>query len=201
MIKGLISTTTRLASALFIASTIAACGGGGGSDSGSGFIPAPPPEGASLDVTLGDANGNSITEITPLKTGLFRVVVTTPDGNPLPQEVVTGEASLGTLQPESGTALTGDDGAVVFIIQPDGIEGAGTLTVSVTYDGVESSATFNYAISTQLPFTLAGEVQKITLGSAENWSTPLLQPTPQTSTARKLVLVCLECRLRRCRVF
>lgn len=96
MIKGLISTTTRLASALFIVSTIAACGGGGGSDSGSGFIPAPPPEGANLDVTLGDANGNTITEITPLKAGLFRVVVTTPDGNPLPQEVVTGEASLGT---------------------------------------------------------------------------------------------------------
>ena len=88
MIKGLISTTTRLASALFIVSTIAACGGGGGSDSGSGFIPAPPPEGANLDVTLGDANGNTITEITPLKAGLFRVVVTTPDGNPLPQEVV-----------------------------------------------------------------------------------------------------------------
>ena len=60
MIKGLISTTTRLASALFIMSTIAACGGGGGSDSGSGFIPAPPPEGANLDVTLGDANGNTI---------------------------------------------------------------------------------------------------------------------------------------------
>ena len=108
MIKGLISTTTRLASAIFIVSTIAACGGGGGSESGSGFIPAPPPEGANLDVTLGDANGNTITEITPLKAGLFRVVVTAPDGNPLPQEVVTGEASLGTLQPESGTALTND---------------------------------------------------------------------------------------------
>ena len=167
MIKGLISTTTRLASALFIVSTIAACGGGGGSDSGSGFIPAPPPEGANLDVTLGDANGNTITEITPLKAGLFRVVVTAPDGNPLPQEVVTGEASLGTLQPESGTALTDDDGAAVFIIQPDGLEGAGTLTVSVTYDGVESSTTFNYGISTQLPFTLAGEFQN---GSGETVS-------------------------------
>ena len=106
MIKGLISTTTRLASAIFIVSTIAACGGGGGSESGSGFIPAPPPEGADLDVTLGDANGNTITEITPLKAGLFRVAVTTPDGNPLPQEVVTGEASR---HPPAGSlALTND---------------------------------------------------------------------------------------------
>lgn len=67
MIKGLISTTTRLASALFIVSTIAACGGGGGSDSGSGFFPAPPPEGANsapdkLTVKLTLPNGSFITE-------------------------------------------------------------------------------------------------------------------------------------------
>ncbi len=136
---------------------LAACGGGGGSDSGGGFVPAPEPEGATIDVALTDASGSSITEITPLNTGLFQVAVTTPGGEPLAQEVVSGDVTLGRLLPESGTALTNDDGVATFFVQPDGISGAGTMTATVTYNGVDTSQSLNYSVSTQLPFTLNAE--------------------------------------------
>ncbi|MEK9995465.1 MAG: hypothetical protein VW664_04020, partial [Halieaceae bacterium] len=136
---------------------LAACGGGGGSDSGGGFVPAPEPEGATIDVALTDASGSSITEITPLNTGLFQVAVTTPSGEPLAQEVVSGDVTLGRLLPESGTALTNDDGVATFFVQPDGISGAGTMTATVTYNGVDTSQSLNYSVSTQLPFTLNAE--------------------------------------------
>ncbi|GIR70871.1 MAG: hypothetical protein CM15mP74_21220 [Halieaceae bacterium] len=41
--------------------------------------------------------------------------------------------------------------------QPAGLDGAGTLTATATYNGVESSGSLNYSVSTQLPFTLNGE--------------------------------------------
>lgn len=69
MIKGLISTTTRLASALFIVSTIAACGGGGGSDSGSGFVSDifnnPPPAGSTISFE-GSGECEALTEVPPI---------------------------------------------------------------------------------------------------------------------------------------
>ena len=70
-------------------------GGGGGdsNDGASGFLPAPEPKGANVDITLVGINGESSTEITPLEAGRFQVTVTTPDGEALAQEVVSGEVT------------------------------------------------------------------------------------------------------------
>ena len=84
MIKGWIRETSRLVHLMAITFIVSACGGGGGGDSGAGFVPVPTPEpqGATIDVTLTDTQGQSITEISPVKQGVFLISVMDPDGPP-----------------------------------------------------------------------------------------------------------------------
>ncbi|MCH1611174.1 MAG: hypothetical protein L7S53_07690, partial [Luminiphilus sp.] len=107
MIKGHIRKQNRFAHLVAMTFIVSACGGGGGSggDNGAGFVPAPEPKGAMIDVTLTDTQGQSVTEISPVQQGVFLVSVTNPDGLPAPQEVVSASTTLGRLVPESGTAL------------------------------------------------------------------------------------------------
>lgn len=159
MINGLIRKIHHLVTLLFIAVLASACGGGsGGDNNGGGFVPAPEPEGATISVSLTDRNGSAITEITPLKEGLFRVTVLSPSGQPVPQEVVSATSSIGRLSSDSGTALTDGSGEAVFIVLADNVEGAGTFSASTTYDGIESSGSVNFSVSTQLPFSLKSKV-------------------------------------------
>ena len=158
MIYGWIFTLQRLIFPLFLTTALSACGGGG-SDNGGGFVPPPEPEGATISLSLADQSGKTITDITPLTEGLVRVSVTSPSGSSLPQEVINAEVSLGRLIPESGTALTNSNGEALFIVQADGVDGAGTLTASMTYDNVSSSGAINFSVSTDLPFTLTPEIQ------------------------------------------
>ena len=46
--------------------------------------------------------------------------------------MVSATTTLGRLIPESGTALTDDDGVAVLYVTEDGAAGAGTLTAVVT---------------------------------------------------------------------
>ena len=159
MIKGSIRKISHLVTLLLIAVLASSCGGGGDDGgNGSGFVPAPEPEGADISVSITDRDGSAITEITPLREGLFRVKVLSPSGQPLSQEVVSAAASIGRVSPDSGTALTDEKGEAVFVVQADGVEGAGTFSASTTYDGVESSGSVNFAVSTQLPFSLVSKV-------------------------------------------
>ena len=155
MIKGYIRKMNRLVQFVAMAFIVSACGGGGGGDNGAGFVPA---QGAGINITLADENGTSITEISPLQAGLFKIAVTKPNGGSLAQAVVSAEVSIGRLQPDTGTALTDNDGIATLIVQPDGEDGAGTLTATVTYDGVDSSNSINYSITTSPPFRLDVEV-------------------------------------------
>ena len=159
MIYGWIFSLQRLIFPLFLTIALSACGGGGGgSDTGGGFVPPPAPEGANISLSLADLSGNTITEITPLTEGLVRVSVKSPSGSSLPQEVITAEVSLGRLIPESGTALTNTNGEALFIVQADGVDGAGTLTASMTYNDISSSGSINFSVSTDLPFTLTPKI-------------------------------------------
>ena len=159
MIKGWIRKMNRLAILVAMTAFIGACGGGGGNDdNGSGFVPPPEPQGPDITVKLSNADGDAITEITPFDEGLFRVSVKAPNGDPLPQEVVSAEVTIGRLIPESGTALTDENGEAVFIVLADGIDGAGTLTATASYDGTESSGSVNYSVNTVLPFSLGSQI-------------------------------------------
>ena len=152
MIKGWIRKMNRLASLLAISALFSACGGGGGgSDSGGGFVPPPAPKGASISITLADIQGNEITEISPIKQGVFYISVKDPNGNPIQQEIVTGTTTLGRVIPTSGTALTDDAGVAVLYVAEDGLDGAGTLTASMTYNDVESEGSLSYSVTTYSP--------------------------------------------------
>jgi len=153
MIKGCIRKMNRLVQLVAMTFIVNACGGGGGSDNGAGFVPAPTPEpeGATIDVTLTDTQGQPITEISPVQQGVFLISVTDPDGLPAPQEVVSATTTLGRLVPESGTALTDDDGVAVIYVAEDGVAGAGTLTATVTLNDVESEGSANFSITTAIP--------------------------------------------------
>ena len=88
----------RFIDVFFFMLVLSACGGGGSGDLNDGFVPAPAPQGATIDVLLTDADGNALSEITPIQAGLFRVSVSSPDGNPVGKEVVSGDITLGRLR-------------------------------------------------------------------------------------------------------
>ena len=135
-------TLAHLTLALLGMLILTACGGGGGSDgasnAGSGFVPPPvqAPQGANISITLTDIDSQSITEINPLTQGIIRIVVTDSDDNPVAREVISATTTLGRIVPDTGTALTDDNGVAVLYVTADGIDGAGTLTASLTFNEV-----------------------------------------------------------------
>ncbi|MGB0624075.1 MAG: hypothetical protein ACPGLW_04450, partial [Luminiphilus sp.] len=142
----------RLASLLAFSALFSACGGGGGgSDSGGGFVPPPAPQGATISVSLSNIAGQQITEISPVQQGVFRINVSDPSGNPLPQEVVSATTTLGQLIPDTGTALTDDAGVAVLYVAADGANGAGTLTATSTFNDVESDGSISFSITASVP--------------------------------------------------
>jgi hypothetical protein len=152
MIYGWISPLQRPIFPLFLAIALSACGGGsGGSDSGGGFVPPPAPQGATISVSLSNIAGQQITEVSPVQQGVFRISVSDPSGNPLPQEVVSATTTLGQLIPDTGTALTDDAGVAVLYVAADGANGAGTLTATSTFNDVESDGSISFSITTTVP--------------------------------------------------
>ena len=81
----------RFIGVFFFMLVLNACGGGGRGDLNDGFVPAPAPKGATIDVMLTNADSNALSEITPFQAGLSRVSVSSPDGDPLGKEVFSGE--------------------------------------------------------------------------------------------------------------
>jgi hypothetical protein len=152
MIYGWISPWQHPIFALFLAIAVSACGGGGGgSDIGGGFVPPPAPQGATISVSLSNITGQQITEISPVQQGVFRINVSDPSGNPLPQEVVSATTTLGQLIPDTGTALTDDQGVAVLYVAADGANGAGTLTATSTFNDVESNGSISFSLTTNVP--------------------------------------------------
>jgi hypothetical protein len=152
MIYGWISPWQHPIFALFLAIAVSACGGGGGgSDIGGGFVPPPAPQGATISVSLSNITGQQITEISPVQQGVFRINVSDPSGNPLPQEVVSATTTLGQLIPDTGTALTDDQGVAVLYVAADGANGAGTLTATSTFNDVESEGSISFSITASVP--------------------------------------------------
>ena len=47
--------------------------------------------------------------------------------------------------------MTDDDGIAVLYVAEDGVAGAGTLTVAITLNEVESEGSINFSITTAIP--------------------------------------------------
>ncbi len=95
-----------------------------------------------LTLNLTDSAGNPVTNITSISPGTLTVTATDAFGQPVADEILSAVATLGTLSPESGTALTDLNGVGTFTISSGGVLGAGSATVTL---GTVSSSV-NYQI-------------------------------------------------------
>lgn len=105
--------------------TLVACGDGdgdltGGDDGGGGGSEPV----TTLSISISDKN---VTEQTP---ATISVTVLT-DGQVVVGEVVTFTTTLGSFSPETGTALTGDDGTASIVLNGGDVSGAGTVSAVV----------------------------------------------------------------------
>lgn len=132
MITRLTTLSLRLVAGLALSLFVVACGGGGGGGGGGGFLPEEPDTWV-LSLTLLDANGNPTDTVTSTNPATLsaRVTRNSASGSPVSGEVVTVTTSLGLLDPDTGSALTNEDGEARLRLLGDGTRGAGTLTASV----------------------------------------------------------------------
>lgn len=129
---------------------LTACGGGtsfsgtGGGTTGGGGTSGT----LAISVVLVDAaSGTTATGVSPTNPGELRATVTL-NGIALADEVVTITTTLGVLSPASGTALTNISGAATIGLEEGGVEGAGTATASITYQGTTATDTVSFQVST-----------------------------------------------------
>lgn len=116
--------------------TLTACGGGGGGGGGGGFIPQDPSAGLTsytLALSLLDADGNSVTTVSPSRTATLRVEVREDNGVAAPVEgaIVNAAAEFALIDPENGSALTDTDGVALFEIAGGSVRGADQVSVTV----------------------------------------------------------------------
>ncbi len=115
-------------------------GGGGGSGGGGATL--------AISVVLVDpASGNTATGVSSTNPGELRATVTL-NGAPLADEVVTVNTTIGVLNPTSGTALTNSAGVATIGLEEGGVEGAGTATASITYQGTTATDSVSFQVST-----------------------------------------------------
>jgi len=76
------------------------------------------------------ATDEEINVLTADTTGKAVATLTDQNGDPLPDRIVTFSTTLGTLQPGSGSAVTGDSGGASVFLLPDGDQGAGVITAT-----------------------------------------------------------------------
>ena len=111
---------------------------------------------ASLTVTasLTDSNGDAINTIDPLNPGRFVVLISDDSDAPVAGVIVNASSTIGLITPNSGSALSDADGLAVFLIEADGLSGAGTLTASVDAANGVIISSINFAVDAELPYTL-----------------------------------------------
>jgi len=132
---------SRLAMLFAILFAFTACGGGGG---GSSFYDGENNNNntSGLSFTLFDPQGNSTNSVTSSAPGTLKVFI--KDGGP--NIVVSAETTIGTLFPETGTALTDGSGVATFQLEAGAERGAGTVTANATVNGEAISSTFGFQV-------------------------------------------------------
>jgi hypothetical protein len=133
---------SRLAVLFAVLFTLAACGGGGGG--GNSFYQGSGSDnnssGGSLTLTLYDEQGHSTNTVTSSAPGTLKVKAGAAN------VVVTATTTIGTLSPDSGTALTNSDGVATFFIEAGDQRGAGTVSASATVNGTAVTGTLDFQV-------------------------------------------------------
>lgn len=80
------------------------------------------------------------------KIGEARATLTV-DGDPLKNELVRFTTTIGVLEPESGTALTDENGVAEIRVHPGNVTGAGTLSATVQLGDQQLLAKLNFEVT------------------------------------------------------
>ena len=84
-----------------------------------------------LTLVLTDSNGVEINKISQAQPGTVHATYTNASNEAITDQVVTFTSSLGQLSPESGTALTNENGVASLSITAGQVEGAANITATV----------------------------------------------------------------------
>ena len=146
MLNRWLRTTIRFTSITVAGLLIAACGGGGGAG-GGGFLGN---EGADqidavIAIAATNAAGDVDNQLSSTNPLTIEVSLQRSNGDPIANAVVELGATIGTVSPDNGSALTDANGVAVFEVTFDGTEGAGTLTATYT----ESAQSVDVSLSIQ----------------------------------------------------
>ena len=136
MLNRWLRTTIRFISITIVGLLVVACGGGGGTG-GGGFLGN---EGADqidavIAITATNAAGDVDNQLSGSNPLSIEVTLQRSNGDPIANAVVELGATVGTVSPDNGSALTDANGVAVFEVTFDGTKGAGTLTATYTESG------------------------------------------------------------------
>ncbi|MEE4660748.1 MAG: hypothetical protein V2J89_09780, partial [Halieaceae bacterium] len=139
---GTIAPTTRLTNSDGIASFVLEAGAESGAGTVSASIGnrlaslnfeivAPTQDTNILSLSLTDSQGNPVTNITSISPGVLTVLATDSFGQPLANQIINASSTIGTVAPESGSALTDLNGVATFTLGAGDTLGAGTVEASL----------------------------------------------------------------------
>ena len=173
-------TTTRVISLILAGLVISACGGGGGTGSG-GFLGN---EGADqLDAVIAiaatNAAGDPDNQLSRSNPLTIEVTLERANGDPITNAVVELGASVGTVSPDNGSALTDANGVALFEVTFDGTEGAGTLTATYTEATQSVDVSFSIQAIAEAPAYL---LELVTTDSSGNTTQRFSGADPLTVT-------------------
>jgi len=173
-------TTTRVISLILAGLIISACGGGGGTGSG-GFLGN---EGADqLDAVIAiaatNAAGDPDNQLSRSNPLTIEVTLERANGDPITNAVVELGASVGTVSPDNGSALTDANGVALFEVTFDGTEGAGTLTATYTEATQSVDVSFSIQAIAEAPAYL---LELVTTDSSGNTTQRFSSADPLTVT-------------------
>ena len=147
MLNRWLRTTTRFVTLFSTALVLTACGGGGGGVGSGGFLGNSGEDtlDAVIAIAATNAAGEPDNELSAANPLTVTVTLERGNGDPIPEAIVDLSASVGSVSPDNGAALTDANGVAVFEVTFDGTEGAGTLTASYT----EGDQTLNVELGIQ----------------------------------------------------
>jgi len=103
-------------------------------------------EESQLCLKITDSSGASIRNIDRNDTATIVATLETKSGSAISGVVVQFETTLSSLDPDTGTSLTGDNGQATITLNEGGDIGAGTVTASAEIGGETLTVTYGFAI-------------------------------------------------------
>ncbi|MDP2759427.1 MAG: hypothetical protein Q8O64_03340 [Sideroxyarcus sp.] len=162
----------------FLATSIALSGCGGNAVTTSATSTTTPPTGTTttasgtLALTLLDSSGNAVTSISSTAPTTARATLTDPNSAPVANTVITfsTDATLATMTPSGGTALTNSSGIASVTLAPASITASGATMITATAQVADSaaSASIGYSIGAS-SLTMSA----LTLGAGSTVGAPL----------------------------